>query len=102
MARIQRTGPPTAASASPVSTTSASAGSGQGASACASEAVEASAIEARADCLMNARYHSAREAFLDTVHRWFMFAVIAFGAVAVVDLAPKKRMARRFAPLAAD
>lgn len=32
---------------------------------------------------MNARYHSAREAFLDAVHRWFMFGVIASGASAV-------------------
>jgi len=38
-------------------------------------------------CLMNARYHAAREAFLDTVHRWFMFGVIAFGAGAVASVA---------------
>jgi hypothetical protein len=37
------------------------------------------------DCLMNARYHATREAFLDNVHRWFMFGVIAFGASAVID-----------------
>jgi len=29
---------------------------------------------------MNARYHATREAFLDNVHRWFMFTVIALGA----------------------
>jgi hypothetical protein len=43
----------------------------------------------RVDCLMNARYHASREAFLDTVHRWFMFAVIALGATATIDLAPQ-------------
>ena len=43
----------------------------------------------RISCLMNATYHAAREAYLDTVHRWFMFAVIALGAVALTDLFPK-------------
>lgn len=43
----------------------------------------------RTDCLMNARYHSSREAFLDTVHRWFMFGVIIFGAVAIIDIVPR-------------
>ncbi|MBZ9858558.1 hypothetical protein [Mesorhizobium sp. CA12] len=38
------------------------------------------------NCLMNARYHSAREAFLDAVHRWFMFGVIISGAGAVSGL----------------
>lgn len=37
---------------------------------------------------MNAHYHAAREAFLDTVHRWFMFGVIIFGAAAIADLLP--------------
>ncbi|MER9584402.1 hypothetical protein [Mesorhizobium sp. M0276] len=37
-------------------------------------------------CLMNARYHSAREAFLDAVHRWFMFGVVISGAGAVSAL----------------
>jgi hypothetical protein len=46
-----------------------------------------SAVESiRVDCLMNARYHAAREAFLDAVHRWIMFGVIVFGAGAAVDL----------------
>jgi hypothetical protein len=40
-------------------------------------------------CLANAQYHSCREAFLDTVHRWFMFAVIALGAAALTDAIPK-------------
>jgi hypothetical protein len=41
--------------------------------------------EVRFECLMNARYHSAREAFLDAVHRWLMFGVIALGAGALLD-----------------
>ena len=40
-------------------------------------------------CLTNAHYHSAREAFLDTLHRWFMFFVIALGAAALTDVLPK-------------
>jgi hypothetical protein len=44
---------------------------------------------ARISCLTNAQYHAGREAFLDTVHRWFMFAVIALGAGALIDLLPK-------------
>jgi len=39
-------------------------------------------------CLMNAHYHAGREAFLDTVHRWFMFFVIALGAAALMDALP--------------
>jgi hypothetical protein len=38
------------------------------------------------NCLMNARYHSAREAFLDGVHRWFMFGIIIAGAGSVSGL----------------
>jgi hypothetical protein len=45
--------------------------------------------ETRASCLMNAHYHAAREAFLDNVHRWFMFLVIALGAVALTDVLPR-------------
>lgn len=40
----------------------------------------------RCDLLMNARYHSSREAFLDTVHRVLMFLIIVLGAAAVSDL----------------
>jgi hypothetical protein len=40
-------------------------------------------------CLTNAQYHASREAFLDTVHRWFMFTVIALGAAALLDVIPK-------------
>jgi hypothetical protein len=38
---------------------------------------------------MNARYHATREAFLDNVHRWFMFTVIALGAAALIDVLPR-------------
>lgn len=38
------------------------------------------------NCLMNARYHSSREAFLDSVHRWFMFGVVLTGAGAISGL----------------
>jgi hypothetical protein len=40
-------------------------------------------------CLTNTHYHSCREAFLDTVHRWFMFFVIALGAAALTDVLPR-------------
>lgn len=40
-------------------------------------------------CLANAHYHSSREAFLDTMHRWFMFFVIVLGAAALTDALPK-------------
>jgi hypothetical protein len=45
-------------------------------------------VDPRVNCLMNARYHASREAFLDTAHRWFMFAIIAMGATAIIDVAP--------------
>lgn len=44
----------------------------------------------RVSCLWNAQYHAAREAFLDSVHRWLMFAVIVMGAGALFDAAPKE------------
>ncbi len=47
--------------------------------------VEAATIS----CLTNAHYHSGREAFLDTTHRWFMFLVIALGAAALTDALPR-------------
>lgn len=40
-------------------------------------------------CLTNTHYHACREGFLDTVHRWFMFLVIALGAAALTDVLPK-------------
>lgn len=46
----------------------------------------ATAASVEINCLMNARYHSAREAFLDTVHRWFMFSIVLTGATAISGL----------------
>ncbi len=39
-------------------------------------------------CLTNAHYHAGREAFLNSVHRWFMLGVIALGAAALIDIFP--------------
>jgi len=51
------------------------------------EAAEATLKDGlRCDLLMNARYHSSREAFLDTLHRVLMFLIIVLGAAAVSDL----------------
>jgi len=61
-------------------------GTSSGPQAAASE-VEAIAIS----CLTNAHYHSSREAFLDTTHRWFMFGIIALGTAAVVDIFPSEK-----------
>jgi hypothetical protein len=56
-------------------------------------ATAATSIDAaRISCLTNAQYHSGREAFLDTVHRWFMFTVIALGTGALIDLLPKEHI----------
>jgi hypothetical protein len=55
----------------------------------ASGPVATSLTGLRCSCLMNARYHATREAFLDNVHRWFMFAVIALGAAALIDVFPR-------------
>ncbi len=44
--------------------------------------------ECTISCLTNAQYHACREAYLDTVHRWFMFLVIALGAAALTDVLP--------------
>jgi hypothetical protein len=49
------------------------------------EAIESCTIS----CLTNAQYHASREAFLDTIHRWFMFFVIACGGAAITDILPK-------------
>ncbi|MGC1779068.1 MAG: hypothetical protein WBB34_14070 [Xanthobacteraceae bacterium] len=40
-------------------------------------------------CLTNAQYHASREAWLDTIHRWIMFLVIALGGAALTDILPK-------------
>jgi len=45
----------------------------------------------RKTCYMNIHYHAGREAFLDSTHRWFMFAVILSGAAAFSDLVPAFR-----------
>jgi hypothetical protein len=67
----------------------AGAGGSQAAHAsAASGPVAASLTALRCSCLMNARYHATREAFLDNVHRWFMFAVIMLGAGALIDIFP--------------
>lgn len=42
--------------------------------------------ELRAACLMNARYHSAREGFLDSVHRGLMLGVVICGSGSVPAL----------------
>jgi len=44
--------------------------------------------QARISCDMNARYHACREAYLDMLHRWFMFGIIVLGAAAIVDILP--------------
>lgn len=54
-----------------------------------SEAAKTGLDAARISCLTNAQYHSGREAFLDNVHRWFMFTVIVLGTGALIDLFPK-------------
>jgi hypothetical protein len=41
-------------------------------------------------CLLNAQYHASREAFLDLVHRWIMFAIIILGAGAITDFVTKE------------
>ena len=43
--------------------------------------------------ILNAQYHARREAWLDTVHRWFMFLIILCGCVAIVDILPKDVLA---------
>lgn len=55
----------------------------------------------RVVCLMNARYHSAREGFLDTVHRWLMFGVVLSGAGAVIPIYAEWTQASFILPLLA-
>ncbi|HEX8623501.1 MAG TPA: hypothetical protein VF782_00335 [Allosphingosinicella sp.] len=43
---------------------------------------------ARIEALTNARYHADREAFLDSVHRFFVALIIIFGLSALLDLVP--------------
>lgn len=70
-------------SANSVSTAGDRGGSSGAAAAAAPGALDGFKI----DCLMNARYHATREAFLDTVHRWLMFLIIACGASAMATIA---------------
>jgi hypothetical protein len=88
----------TAGAASATAASGSFSGSREQAGAVTSEypsgpATAASPLDAaRISCLTNAQYHSGREAFLDTVHRWFMFTVIALGAGALIDLLPKEHI----------
>jgi hypothetical protein len=83
----------TAAAASTAAASTGTRGNQERPDAASGPATAATPIDrARISCLTNAQYHSGREAFLDTVHRWFMFAVIALGAGALIDLLPKEHI----------
>jgi hypothetical protein len=84
-------GATTGAAGAPGATAGAGAGDQgeHGSAGSASGPVATSLTALRCSCLMNARYHATREAFLDNVHRWFMFAVILLGAGALIDIFPK-------------
>jgi len=80
---------PASSSSTPASSTAGTTGIRLGRDAAGDPAPSgaASSLDGfRVDCLMNARYHSAREAFLDSVHRWIMLGIILFGSAAVLDL----------------
>lgn len=90
MASSTRTDEATAATTATATTaveTTEQAGRGHGAAPISASAASIDGV--RFGCLMNARYHSAREAFLDSLHRWIMFFIILFGAGAVLDLLPE-------------
>ena len=75
------------APATPAAAAAAPAGPDQGFPGDTPPGAAAAAVDGfRVNCLMNARYHAAREAFLDGVHRWLMLGVILSGSFAVVDL----------------
>jgi hypothetical protein len=81
-----RTAAAAAAASAPQTPAAAAAQPEAGTGPSSPETTEAARIdEFRCICLMNARYHSTREAFLDTVHRWLMFGIIIFGASSVID-----------------
>jgi hypothetical protein len=87
--RTEATSASPATTATPATATPAPAGSGadQGGGLSGAEAATPAVIDAlRCDLLMNARYHSSREAYLDTLHRVLMFLIIVLGAAAVTDL----------------
>jgi hypothetical protein len=52
--------------------------------------------QAKVAAYLNARYHADREAWLDSCHRWLMFAVILFGSSALLDMAPWARAGAAF------
>jgi hypothetical protein len=74
----------TSTSAASTSTRTDAGGPGLSGPASATEAIEQITVS----CLANAQYHACREAFLDSIHRWFMFLVIALGAAALMDALP--------------
>lgn len=83
---------PTAAGAAPIPAAAASttAGEKKPRSGAPGSVADPTPVEKRTvSCLMNAQYHATREAYLDTVHRWFMFLVIILGATALMDALPK-------------
>jgi hypothetical protein len=85
------TSAPTAATASSPATTAAGTGNerrGDGERQLSGAEATAQAVKdgLRCDLLMNARYHSVREAFLDSVHRVLMFLIIVLGAAATTNL----------------
>jgi hypothetical protein len=93
MASSERADPATETRAASAAEARTSAGDQARAYTTSGPATAATGIDgARISCLMNAQYHSGREAFLDTVHRWFMFAVIALGTGALIDLLPREHV----------
>jgi hypothetical protein len=79
------TGTPAPAAAAATASTASSQG-GRRSTTSGSSSAEEISDGVRVSCLMNARYHTSREAFLDNVHRWFMFTVIILGAGALIDV----------------
>jgi hypothetical protein len=81
VATVERTKKPAAASRAKAKPAAATPEAVAGRS---EASVTEAAEEITLNCLMNARYHASREAFLDAVHRWFMFAVIVCGAGSII------------------
>ena len=75
-----------AAASTSATTATEQTGAGSGESSPNPETAPPTLNQVRYPCLMNMDYHAAREAFLDQAHRWLMFAVIAAGASAFVDV----------------
>jgi hypothetical protein len=82
-----------AAATPPVGTVAGGNGRGNGEGAPDAQAAPPTLNGIRYPCLMNMDYHSSREAWLDQMHRWLMFAVIAAGASAFVDAWPVMKVA---------